>query len=340
MSLDLATLWFILIGVLLCGYAILDGFDLGVGMLLLRTKDDTERRLLLNAIGPLWDGNEVWLLVGGGAMFAAFPDVYATVFSGFYLPFMLLLAALIFRAAAIEFRSREASKRWRNGWDISFSVASFVIALLTGVALSNIAVGIPIDATKEYTGGFFNLLHPHALMLGVTTIMMFMMHGALYTVLKTEGALQEKAKVWAKQAIWGFVGAYVLLTVVTMGFAPMMLEKMINNPWMLAFPALTFLAIFNIPREFTHGHLRRAFLFSSMSIVFLLCLFGLTLYPNMVPSNLDPAHSLTIFNAVASQKTLEIMTIIAAIGVPFVVAYTIAIQRVFRGKVDPNHLHY
>jgi cytochrome d ubiquinol oxidase subunit II len=339
-NIDLPTLWFLLVGVLLTGYAILDGFDLGVGALLLRTKDDTERRVMLNAIGPVWDGNEVWLIVGGGALFAAFPDVYATVFSGFYVPFMLLLVALIFRAAAIEFRSKEVSPKWRNAWDTSFCVASILIALLAGVALGNIVTGIPIAADKEYAGGFFNLLNPHALICGVTTVALFMMHGAIYLVLKTEGDLHDKAKKWAKSSMIFFGVSYALLTIATLTFAPQMADKMRSEPWWFVAPVLALLAIANVPREMHHGRDARALQFSCLSIVFLLSLVGIGLYPNLVPSNPLPEHSLTIRNAAGSTATLSIMTTIAIIGVPFVLAYTIAIYRVFRGKVDPKHLHY
>jgi cytochrome bd ubiquinol oxidase subunit II len=336
----LPTVWFLLVGVLLTGYAILDGFDLGVGMLLPFVKGDRDRRILLNSIGPVWDGNEVWLLVGGGGLFAAFPDVYATVFSGFYLPFMLLLVALIFRAAAIEFRSKEESPRWRGFWDGSFTVASYLIALLMGVALSNIAVGIPIAADREYAGGFWNLFHPHSLVLGITTIALFMMHGAIYSVLKTDGELNAQLKLRAKSAMIFFGVCYGLLTVTTMVFVPQMADKVRQTPWLFLLPAVSLLAIANIPREMARGKEGLAFVSSSVSIGGLLALFGLGIYPNLVPSNPNPANSLTVFNASASTPTLTIMTTIAIIGVPFVLAYTIAIYRVFRGKVDPAHLHY
>jgi cytochrome d ubiquinol oxidase subunit II len=213
---DLNTIWFILIGVLLTGYAILDGFDLGVGALHLFTKEDIDRRILINAIGPVWDGNEVWLVTGGGALFAAFPDVYATVFSGFYIPFMLLLFVLIFRAVAIEFRSKRESKRWRSMWDKAFSFSSFFIAFLMGVALGNIIVGIPVDSTKEYVGGLFNLLNPYSILIGITTVALFMMHGAIYLVMKTEGTLQDIVRGWVNNTIIFFVITYVTSTMATL----------------------------------------------------------------------------------------------------------------------------
>lgn len=338
--LDLNAAWYGLVGILLIGYAILDGFDLGVGSLLLFSKGDTNRRILLNAIGPVWDGNEVWLVVGGGALFAAFPDVYATVFSGFYLPLMLLLAGLIFRAVAIEFRSKEASPRWREFWDRSFAVASIVIALLMGVALGNIVLGIPLGADKEYQGGFFNLLNPYALVVGITTVALFSMHGAIYLVMKTEGELRAQAMKWVKKTMIFFGVCYGLLTAATLLLAPHMADRIREQPWFFLLPLVSFLAIANVPREMSRGKEARAFLFSCLSIVFLLCLFGFGLWPNLVPSNPFAQYSLTAYNASASQATLTIMFSITLIGMPFVLAYTVAIYTVFRGKVKVAHLHY
>jgi cytochrome d ubiquinol oxidase subunit II len=337
---DLPTVWFLLVGVLLIGYAILDGFDLGVGMHLLRAKSDHDRRILLNSIGPVWDGNEVWLIVGGGALFAAFPEVYATVFSGFYLPFFLLLTTLIFRAVAIEFRSKQPSPAWRHGWDTAFCVASFLIALLSGVALGNIVVGIPVGADKEYQGGFFNLLNPYALVMGITTISLFMMHGSIYLVMKTEGELQAQVRQWMKGSMIFFGVCFGVLTMATFVFAPHMAEKMRHAPWLFLLPVAALLAIANIPREVTRQQEGLAFVSSSLSIALLLCLFGLGIYPNLVLSNLNPAFNLTIRNAASSEASLTTMFTIALIGMPFVIAYTVAIYWVFRGKVNPQHMHY
>jgi cytochrome bd ubiquinol oxidase subunit II len=340
MSLSLNAIWFVLVGVLLTGYAILDGFDLGVGMLHLFTRSDHHRRVLLNAIGPVWDGNEVWLVVGGGALFAAFPHVYATVFSGFYTAFMLLLCCLIFRAVAIEFRSKRESASWRSGWDISFSVASFLIALLMGVALGNIVTGIPLGADKEYQGGFFNLLNPYALVTGVATVALFMMHGAIYLALKTEGELQAEVARWVKTALIFFGVMFGLLTMATFVFVPQMADKIRHVPWLFVLPTLALLAIANIPREITQKRYGLAFVSSCCSIAGMLALFGLGMFPNLVPSNPGPEFSLNIYNAASSQLSLKTMLTIAIIGMPFVSAYTIAIYWVFRGKVDTAHLHY
>ena len=337
---NLPVLWFLIVGVLLSGYAILDGFDLGVGMLLNFANSDTDRRIILNSIGPVWDGNEVWLVVGGGAMFAAFPDVYATVFSGFYMPFMILLFALIFRAVAIEFRSKEPWLWWRKTWDISFGVASVIIALLMGVALGNIVLGIPLDRHFEYTGGFFNLLNPYGLIVGVTTVAMFSMHGGIFLTLKTEGELREKAFGWVKQSMIFFGVMYALVTIATFIFAPQMADKIRSEPWLFIAPLITLLAIANVPREITRGKELNAFASSATAIASLLGLFGLGIYPRIVPCSTAISNSLTVNNAHASIPTLTVMTSIALIGMPFVIAYTVIIYRVFRGKVDPSKLLY
>lgn len=336
---DLQILWYVLVGVLLTGYAILDGFDLGVGILLLKAKSDHDRRVLLNSIGPVWDGNEVWLVVGGGALFAAFPDVYATVFSGFYLPLMLLLTGLIFRAVAIEFRSKEASPRWRGFWDASFCVASVLIALLLGVALGNMVVGVPVGKDFEYEGGFFNLLNPYALICGLATVALFAMHGAIYLVMKTSGELQATVKGWVKSAMIAFGVSYGLLTVATFVFAPQMADKIRQEPLLFLLPTMALITIANVPREMSRGNEMRAFLSSCLAIGSLMALFGLGLFPKIVPAQI-PANSLTITNASASAPTLTVMTTIALVGMPFVLTYTIVIYRIFRGKVDTAHLHY
>jgi cytochrome bd ubiquinol oxidase subunit II len=340
MHLDLNTIWFILVGVLFTGYAMLDGFDLGVGALHLFTKDDNERRVLLNSIGPVWDGNEVWLVTGGGALFAAFPNVYATVFSGFYLAFYLLLAALIFRAVAIEFRSKQPMRWWRQTWDIGFSVGSILSALLMGVALGNIAWGIPIDANGEFAETFLGLLKPYPVLVGVTTVALFMMHGAIYGVMKTEGALHDKLRGWAMNAIIFFVICAATTTMATLLYVPHMADRVRANPWLFSIVLVNMFAIANIPREFHHNRDWLAFLSSCMAIITLMLLFGLNLYPNMVYSLPNPENSLNIYNAASSHKTLGIMLVIACIGVPIVIAYTVCIYWIFRGKVKLDRMSY
>ena len=336
---NLPTIWYVLVGFLFMVFAILDGFDLGVGIVYLFAKKDHERRVLLNTIGPVWDGNEVWLVVGGGALFAAFPDVYATVFSGFYLPFFLLLFGIIFRAVAIEFRSKEPWNWWRKFWDVSFSGASILIALIAGIALGNVLFGIPIDADHEYAGGFFNLLNPYALLVGITTIALFAMHGSLYAHMKTTGELNQKIKKWVWGSIIFFSLCYMSLTMTTLLFVPHIVERFKELPWLLALPFINLLVIANIPRSVHLGKNAIAFLMSAINIALLMVVFGIGLYPNMVVST-NPAHSLTAFNSSSSHESLKIMLIIASIGMPFVIAYTFAIQWIFRGKVNENDLHY
>ncbi|MBI5384226.1 MAG: cytochrome d ubiquinol oxidase subunit II [Verrucomicrobia bacterium] len=339
-SLDLNTVWFILIGVLFTGYAMLDGFDLGVGALHLFTDTDEERRVMLNAIGPVWDGNEVWLVTGGGALFAAFPNVYATVFSGFYFAFMLLLAALIFRAVAIEFRSKQPMRWWRQMWDVGFSAGSVLSSLLIGVAMGNIAWGVPVDERGEFAGTFWGLLHPYALLLGVTTVALFMMHGAIYALLKTAGPLHDKLRRWVINCMVFFIICYAVTTMATLLYVPHMAERVRANPWLFSVALVNMLAIANIPREIHLGRDGRAFLSSCLAMAALMGLFGLEMFPNLVLSNPNPAHSLTIYNAASSAKTLGIMLTIALIGVPIVLAYTVSIYWIFRGKVKLDRMSY
>jgi len=340
LTLDINTIWFFLIGALLSGYAILDGFDLGIGMLHLFVKGDKDRRTMINSIGPVWDGNEVWLVTGGGAMFAAFPDVYATVFSGFYNALILLLCTLIFRAVAIEFRSKRESKSWRETWDKAFSISSYLIAFLMGVALGNIITGVPVGYDKEFAGTFLGLLNPYTLLVGLTTVALFMMHGAIYGVMKTEGDLYNKLRSWVNNTIIFFVICYVTSTMATLIYYPHMVQHFKDTPLLFVVAFLNMLAIANIPREISKGKDFLAFLSSCASIAALLLLFAIGIFPNIVYSSLNPEYSLTIYNAASSEKTLTIMLIIAGIGIPFVLAYTISIYWIFRGKVKLDKMSY
>lgn len=331
--LPLPTIWFILVGILFTGYAMLDGFDLGVGVLHLFVRKDEERRLLLNAIGPVWDGNEVWLVTGGGALFAAFPNVYATVFSGFYLAFMLLLFALIFRAVAIEFRSKEKMRWWRQMWDIAFAAGSLLSALLIGVAMANVVQGIPLDADGNYRGGLLGLISFYSVFLGITTVSLFAMHGAIYLAMKTEGELQERVRGWIKPLIGVFIALFAFFNVLTLVYCPHILEVIRQRPYILGVVALAILAILNIQRE-VHRHREfRAFASSCVGMAMMMFTFGLTYYPYMLLSTPKPEHSLTIFNAASTDKTLGIMLLIAILGIPLVLAYTASIYWIFRGKV-------
>ncbi|MGN6368661.1 MAG: cytochrome d ubiquinol oxidase subunit II [Phycisphaerae bacterium] len=331
MSLNI--IWFAILGILFAGYAMLDGFDLGVGMLYLFARGDTERRTLLNAIGPVWDGNEVWLVTGGGAIFAAFPMVYATLLSGFYLPFMLLLTALILRAVSIEFRSKQPQGAWRTIWDLCFFLGSLLASLLLGVLVGNLAWGIPLNADHEYVGGFWNLLHPYALLVGITTIALFLIHGAIYLLMKTDGPLHEKIRGWVQNAMIFFIICYAITTMVTLLHVPRMGAPFRDHPAWGIVALLNMLAIANVPREIHRKRDFYAFISSCAAIFCLMALLAIGLFPNMIPSNPDPARSLDIWLSASSPATLRTMLVIALIGMPLVLAYTTGIYWIFRGKV-------
>jgi cytochrome d ubiquinol oxidase subunit II len=250
---DLHILWFVLLGVLLAGYAILDGFDLGVGILHLTARNERERRLMLNAIGPLWDGNEVWLVTFGGAMFAAFPNAYATIFSGFYVAFMLLLFALIFRAVSIEFRGKRDSATWKRFWDFSFFGASTLATFLFGVAAGNAMVGMPINGAGVFTGSFFDLLRPYPILIGLLTVFFAIMHGAIYLYLKTEDELQQLVHRWMWRGFGLTLVVYMLATIFTLALVPQPLRNFHNHPWSWILVILTVLAFANIPRAIFLG---------------------------------------------------------------------------------------
>ena len=336
----LCQIWFALLGVLLAGYAILDGFDLGVGILHLAARGDRERRVLMNSIGPLWDGNEVWLVTFGGAMFAAFPNAYATIFSGFYIAFMALLFALIFRAVSMEFRSKTGSPTWRSVWDVAFFLGSLVATLLFGVAVGNGMTGIPIGRDMEFTGSFFDLLGPYPLLVGLFTVAMFAMHGSIYLYLKTEGELQVRIHGWMWRTFFVFLVLYMVTTGWTLISIPSAIRNFDRVPWAWLVVILNVLAIANVPRAIHQSRPGYAFISSCCTIAAFIFLFSVALAPNLVASSADPHNSLTIYNAASSPKTLTIMLIIAIIGMPFVLAYTTVIYWVFRGKVQLDEHSY
>ncbi len=337
---DLNTVWFLLLAVLLIGYGILDGFDLGVGVLSLFAKSDEEKRLHMNAIGPVWDGNEVWLLTGGGAMFAAFPGVYASVFSGFYLAFMLLLLALILRAVSFEFRSKVADPRWRSAWDIAFAVGSLVPAFLYGVAMGNILQGIPIDAQGVFQGNFFTLLYPYPILVGLVTLTFFVMHGAIWMAMKTTGELQARMVAWGKRAWVAFVVLYAVATAVSVWHAPDLFAGLSGKPLFYLLALVLVAAIAYLKIAIGKGAHLKAFIASSLTITAMSGLTGLSLYPRLVPSSLDPAFTLTIYNASSTPRTLTVMLVIALLGMPLVIGYTSFIYWAFRGKVEITEHSY
>ena len=331
---DIHTTWFLLLGVLLAGYAILDGFDLGVGILHLLAPTDHDRRLFLNSIGPIWDGNEVWLVVFGGALFAAFPEAYATVFSGFYLALIALLFALIFRAVSIEFRSKMHSSAWRRTWDFGFFASSLLASLLFGVAVGNAMLGIPLDARGVFTGQFLDLLHPYALMSGVVVVTMFAMHGAIYLYLKLpDGSTRELVRGWMWHTWGAFLTLYMLGTIYTVARMPRAIANFDRLPWAPLVVLASVLAIANIPRAVYTGKPVQAFASSVIAIASLVGLFGLALYPNLVTASNNKTYSLTVFNAASSPGTLRTMLLFALVGMPFVLVYSAVVFRAFKGRV-------
>ncbi len=340
LSLDYATIWFLVIGAVFTGYAILDGFDLGAGAIHLFLKKEESRRIAINAIGPVWDGNEVWLVIGGGALFAGFPKVYAAVFSAFYIPFMIFLVALIFRAISIEFRSKEPMVWWRKTWDISYCVSSCMIALALGLVLGNILLGLPLDKDGNFKGDWTYFLNPYAGMVSISTLALFMMHGAIYLVMKTEKRLYTKLTILVKNTTIFFVISVLLLSFYTLLYQEHLTARIKENTWMFFIPVLMVLAVANITRCISKQKYRQAFLSSALVISLLLVIVAVELFPNMVVSTLDPAYSLTVANAASSEKSLGIMLVFAAIGVPLVGLYTSFVFWTFKGKVTLDEMSY
>jgi cytochrome d ubiquinol oxidase subunit II len=337
---DLNTIWFWLIGMLIIGYAILDGFDFGVGILSLFERNEHERRIHFNAIGPVWDGNEVWLLTGGGALFAAFPAVYATVFSGFYIALMLLLAALIFRAVSFEFRNKVDSPAWRRAWDWAFGLGSLLPALLFGVAIGNILHGVPIDANGNYLGTFFGLLNPYSIGVGILSLVLFTMHGAIYLAAKSDGNLRNRCQKRASNLWISFVVLYVVITLWTWLASPFLFKYSPGNFLFYIFIIVLLGSIIYLPILLKAGKINRAFLVSSLIITAMLGQMALSLYPRLVPSSIDLHYSLTVYNSSSSPLTLQTMLVIALVGVPIVIAYSVFIHYVFRGKVEITEESY
>lgn len=338
---DLASVWYLILGIAVIAYAVLDGFDLGVGALHLFAKSDTERRIFLNSIGPVWDGNEVWIVIVMGGTFAGFPNAYATVFSGFYTLLMFLIAGLMFRAVAIEFRSKRESKRWRSFWDVAFSLSSILVAFVVGLVLGNMVEGVPLDHEQNYVGTFWDLVKPYSLIIGITTCALFAMHGSIYLTMKTEGEAHATVRKWIGKAIGVFIFWYIVTTIATLIYMPHMADRLYDHPYLFLAPLLSLVAIFSVPFHVKKGNDGWAFLFSSLSIALLLLLFGVGTYPTIVASTLSPeTNSITIYNGASSEHTLRILLIVAAIGVPLVLAYGAWVYHIFRGKVRIDHMSY
>jgi cytochrome d ubiquinol oxidase subunit II len=331
---SLADLWFVLFILIIAGYLILDGFDLGVGILHpFVAKDDDERRVVLNSIGPIWDGNEVWLVVGGGVLFAAFPIVYAALTSGFYAAIMLLLLGLILRTVAIEFRSKLEPSRWRSVWDAVFFLSSVGLALLLGVALGNIVRGVPIDSDGLVHATLVDLLSPFALIVGLASVAMVTMHGALYLHLKTEGELQARVRRIIPAAAAAFVILAGIAGILTLTGGYVVGEAYRDRIWPIIFPILVLAALVASLWYLRKGREGYAFLASALMIGLVLVSVGVGMYPNLLISTTDPTYSLTTANAASADETLTILVIVAIIGLPFVLTYTAGVYYIFRGKV-------
>ncbi|GLI01068.1 cytochrome d ubiquinol oxidase subunit II [Phytohabitans aurantiacus] len=329
---DLSTIWFILIAILFTGYFVLEGFDFGVGILLpLLGRDDRQRRVLINTIGPVWDGNEVWVLTAGGAMFAAFPEWYATLFSGFYLPLLLILVALILRGVAFEYRGKRDDPQWKSWWDRAIFFGSLLPALLWGVAFGNIVRGVRLDATHEYVGGFWALLNPYALLGGLVTLSLFTTHGAVFLALKTTGEIRERANVLAGRT--GLAAAALAV-----GFLAWTLFGVRGGA---AAAVLAMFAALALVGGLAANLVRRegwAFAGTAAAIALAVaCLFA-ALFPDVLPSIVDPANSLTVDNASSTSYTLKIMTWVAVVFTPIVLAYQGWTYWVFRKRIGVDHI--
>jgi cytochrome d ubiquinol oxidase subunit II len=323
---ELTQVWFVAITVLWVGYFVLEGFDFGVGMLLpVVARNETERRVMIDTIGPLWDGNEVWLITAGGATFAAFPEWYASLFSGFYLPLLLILAALIVRGVGFEYRGKRDSVAWRLRWDAGIVAGSFVPALLWGIAFANIVRGVRLDADHEYVGTFWDLLNPYALLGGLTTLTLFATHGAVFLALKTRGEISRRA---ASVALKTGVAAAVL----AVGFLAwtQIYGGVAGTVILAVFAVLAFASALG---AIARGRQGWAFLLSAVAIGVTVISLFVVLHPNVLPSTINPAYSLTVENAAATPKTLGIMTGIAAVFLPLVVLYQSWTYWVFRHRV-------
>ncbi|GHJ53934.1 cytochrome c oxidase assembly protein [Nonomuraea sp. TT08I-71] len=328
---ELTTVWFLLVAVLFTGYFILEGFDFGVGMLLpVLGRDDRERRVLINTIGPVWDGNEVWLITAGGAMFAAFPEWYATLFSGFYLPLLLILLALIARGVAFEYRHKRPEATWKRRWDQAIFWGSAVPAVLWGVAFANILRGVPLSADHEYAGGLFDLLNPYALLGGLTTLGLFLTHGAVFVALKTSGDIRERAGALA-----------VRLGVGTAVVAVAFLSWTLTIRSSAAAVVLAVGAALALLGGLAAARVRRegwAFAGTAVAIALAVATLFAALFPNVLPSTLDAAGTLTATNAASTPYTLKIMTWVAVVFTPIVLAYQGWTYWVFRKRIGVQNI--
>ncbi|PQJ30910.1 cytochrome d ubiquinol oxidase subunit II [Nonlabens arenilitoris] len=341
LGIDYPTLWFLVVGLLFSGYAILEGFDYGAGMWHLFFRKDLSRRIAINAIGPLWDANQVWFIIGAGALFAGFPVMYATMLSAMYIPFMLFLLLLVLRSSAIKFRSSEEMKWWRTTWDIIYFISNTLIAFLLGVVLGNVLQGFEIGENYTYKGGiFFAFLSPYAIMAGFTTLSLFMTQGAIFLLLKTEGRLHSRLTFLLKKGMIFFITSFAVTSLYTLIFLPGVTDRFKEQPLFFALPILAFLAVANVPRLVSKKKYFQALIFSSLTMAFLLMLVAFQLYPVLLPSTIDPAFSVTIYNAASSQKSLGIMLTMVVVGAPLLAGYLIFLYKTFNGKVQLDDTSY
>ncbi len=332
--------WFFLWGLLWALYFMTDGFDLGIGALLpFLGKTETEKRVMVNSIGPLWDGNEVWLLTAGGVTFAAFPQVYAVMFSSLYSALMLILFALILRGVSFEFRNKVDSDRWRKIWDICIFIGSAAPALLFGVAFANIFRGIPIDQNGVYQGSLFTLLNPYGLLGGLLFLVVFLLHGSLWLSTKTQGDLQQRAVATANR-LWPVLLVVAVIFLAASIFATSLYSNYLNNPILFAVILVTVCALLGIKFFLAKQAYFKAWCSSALTIVGTTFYGIIGLYPKMLPSNIDAAYSLTAHSSASSPQTLKIMLAVVILFVPIVLAYQIWAYFLFRGNVTEENIIY
>ena len=337
----LQILWYIVFITSMFAYAALDGFDIGVGVLHIFAKNDTERRIFMNAIGPVWDSNSLWVVITSGAMLAGFPLAFATLFSALYLPVMTLIFGYIMRGVAIEFRSQLPHSRWRTFWDWVFSLASLLLAVGFGIILANLIHGIPLDEKGELVREHLQLLSPYALLLGVFTTILFMLHGALYLYLKTEGALQERVHRWCWRLFGIFTFFWVIVNIDTPLMQGQVTRLLREHVWLTPFILVGLFGVMGIFVALSRRCVGWAFISSCLVIFSLIFSYAIGTFPNMVRSSLNPdIYSLTIYNASSTPFTLKILLFIAAIGVPLFFFYAFYTYRIFRGKVELDQMSY
>lgn len=322
-------------------YATLDGFDLGVGCLHYFAKDDTERRVFINSIGPFWDGNTTWVVISGGVLFAAFPRVFTSLTSAFYTPVMMLLFGYMLRGAAIEFRSKKENLRWRKAWDFAFFFSSLIVSVSLGMVLGNLIDGLPLDRSGEVILSDFVFVHPYAIVICLFAISLFVMHGSIFLLMKTEGALHDRIRKYVPYFIGCFVIMWLASTFATYKFNTQMMIPFKNHPWLSLFALLPIGSISLIPHFIKRKGDGKAFIFSCLSIFLLLGLFAIGMFPNLVYSTVDSStNSLTYFNCSSTALTLKVLLIVALSGSPLSFFYFSYLYRVFRGKISLDSMSY